>query len=581
MTMSPSNAPLAYSYIRFSSVQQSGGDSVRRQTTAARDWCSRSGVRLDESLTFRDLGRSAYLGEHRKNPDRCALAAFLKLVKDDRVPRGSYLIIESLDRLTREHVRAGLMLLLGLIEAGVRIVQLSPSELVYDERSDEMGLMLAIVELSRGHRESKRKSDLIKSVWNKRRQQARDGQVSYTGMLPAWVEEHGGKLRLIPERAAVVKKIFRLATDGYGLTAITRKLVEGKMAPFGEAVLREGRQRAQFCGKWSRAYLANILRDRRAVGEYQPRRREGWRKIPDGPPVPNYFPAVVTEEEWLAVRAGAAQRRSHPGRVGKNVSVFAGLLRHARDGDRYFVITRRNRNRKYAEPRILVNMRSTEGNAPCYSFPFGVFESAILSKLAEVSPRDVLEGGERPDETLTLAGQLAGVEAELADASAFMEANGFSPTIGKRVAALEAQKRDLGERLAEARQKAAHPLSESWGAAQSLLGALEKSSDPEDARIRLRSALRAIVEEIRLLVVPRGRRRLCAAQIRFVGSDKTRDYLILHEPRYANRSFRRDGSWWVRSAVWPGGAPLDLRDPKDAAKLARELGRLDLGKAGG
>src|SRR4029453_12220798 len=99
------------------------------------------GVSLDASLSFRDMGKSAFLGEHRKNPDRFALAAFLKLVEDGRVARGSYLVIESLDRLTREHVRAGLMLLLGLIESGVRIVQLSPTELVYDEKSDEMGLM--------------------------------------------------------------------------------------------------------------------------------------------------------------------------------------------------------------------------------------------------------------------------------------------------------------------------------------------------------------------------------------------------------------------------------------------------------
>src|SRR5215468_2983312 len=168
-----STSAVAYSYIRFSTRERAKGDSLRRQCEAAQRWCERNKVRLDEALTFRDLGKSAYLGDHRKNPDRFALAAFLKLVQDGRVPRGSYLIIESLDRLTREHVRAGLTLLLGLIEAGVRVVQLSPSELVYDERSDEMGLMLAIVELSRGHRESKRKSDLVGPAWRAKKEAAR------------------------------------------------------------------------------------------------------------------------------------------------------------------------------------------------------------------------------------------------------------------------------------------------------------------------------------------------------------------------------------------------------------------------
>jgi DNA invertase Pin-like site-specific DNA recombinase len=209
------STPVAFSYVRFSTPEQRRGDSLRRQTEAAADWCERHGVSLDTSRTYHDLGKSAYLGEHRKNPDRAALAAFLKLAEDGKVPRGSYLIIEALDRLTREHVRAGLMLCLGLIEKGIRIVQLSPSELVYDEKSDEMSLMLMIVELSRGHRESKRKSDLSGPAWRKKKAAAREGGI-VTERLPAWVKIEGGKLVLIPDRARTVRTIFRLAASGYG-----------------------------------------------------------------------------------------------------------------------------------------------------------------------------------------------------------------------------------------------------------------------------------------------------------------------------------------------------------------------------
>src|SRR3954452_6001777 len=88
MKAAPSTSPVAYSYVRFSTAEQAKGDSLRRQAEAAADWCKRHGARLDTSLTLRDLGKSAYLGEHRKNPDRYALAAFLKLVQDGRIPRG-------------------------------------------------------------------------------------------------------------------------------------------------------------------------------------------------------------------------------------------------------------------------------------------------------------------------------------------------------------------------------------------------------------------------------------------------------------------------------------------------------------
>src|SRR5262249_44468885 len=160
--------------------------SLERQTARAREWCERHGVTLDTSRTYHDLGRSAFLGSHRGNPDRHALAAFLRLAEEGKVTPGSYLIIESLDRLTREHVRAGLMLCLGLIEKGIRIVQLSPTEMVYDQKSDEMSLMLMIVELSRGHGESKRKSDLSGPAWAKKKARAREG-VIVTRQLPAWV----------------------------------------------------------------------------------------------------------------------------------------------------------------------------------------------------------------------------------------------------------------------------------------------------------------------------------------------------------------------------------------------------------
>ena len=278
---------IAYSYIRFSTPEQRRGDSLRRQTDAAAAWCASHGAQLDTSRTFHDLGKLAFLGDHRKNPDRYALAAFLKLVEDDKIPRGSYLIIEALDRLTREHVRAALMLCLGLIEKGIRIVQLSPTELVYDEKSDEMSLMLMIVELSRGHRESKRKSDLSGPAWRKKKEGAREGRI-VTERLPAWVTIQGDKLVLIPDRAETVRLIFRLAGTGYGTPRIVAKLNKDGVPPIGKT------------GKWVKGYIGRILRDRRAVGEYQP--RKGKRREPDGDPVPNYFPAVISEEEFFAAR---------------------------------------------------------------------------------------------------------------------------------------------------------------------------------------------------------------------------------------------------------------------------------------
>jgi DNA invertase Pin-like site-specific DNA recombinase len=155
----PATTPaLAYSYLRFSSRQQAKGDSIRGQTEARDAWCLRNKVELDTSLTLTDKGVSAFTGGHRENPDRHALAAFLRLVEAGRIPKGSYLIVEALDRLSREDAVPALHLLLGLLAAGVRVVQLQPVEMVYDAKSDPMRLMVAIMELSRGHSESKNRT---------------------------------------------------------------------------------------------------------------------------------------------------------------------------------------------------------------------------------------------------------------------------------------------------------------------------------------------------------------------------------------------------------------------------------------
>jgi hypothetical protein len=216
------------------------------------------------------------------------------------------------------------------------------------------------------------------------------------------------------------------------------------------------------------------------------------------------------------------------------------------------------------------------------SFPAATFERAILSCLHEIDPHAILNGDTAPDETTVLCGQLAHVEADLAAMKAFMdkeraEGKPWSPIVGGQITELEAQQRDLAGQLAEARQRAAHPLSEAWGEAQNLIEVLDSAPDPQAARLRLQSILRRIVSSIQLVVVKRGRVQLCAAQIWFNPSDRQRSYLILHKPAIANATMRIEGGWWVCSLdkiarLGPG----DLRKPADARELEAFLSTLSV-----
>src|SRR5262249_2962729 len=126
--------------------------------------------------------------------------------------------------------------------------------------------------------------------------------------------------------------------------------------------------------------------------------------------------------------------------------------------------------------------------------------------------------------------------------------------------------------------KAANPLSVAWGECQSLLTMLDTSPDPQDTRLRLRSALRRIVDSIWLLIIPLagGRDRLAAVQIWFTGGKRHRDYLIWNRPARGNLQVHILGQWWVKSfADLAAPDDFDLRKRGQARELEKWLGNLN------
>ena len=62
--------PKAYSYVRFSTPDQMKGNSFERQTAKAAEYASAHGLDLDTTLTFRDLGVSAYRSKNAETGSR-------------------------------------------------------------------------------------------------------------------------------------------------------------------------------------------------------------------------------------------------------------------------------------------------------------------------------------------------------------------------------------------------------------------------------------------------------------------------------------------------------------------------------
>jgi hypothetical protein len=92
------------------------------------------GLVLDTDLNLTDLGVSAYRG---KNAKTGSLSVFLKAVEDGTVPRGSFLLVENIDRLTRDDIPDATMLLMQIINAGIVVVTLTNREQYSRERLRE------------------------------------------------------------------------------------------------------------------------------------------------------------------------------------------------------------------------------------------------------------------------------------------------------------------------------------------------------------------------------------------------------------------------------------------------------------
>ncbi len=173
----------AYSYVRFSTPDQAKGDSARRQVAAAKAFAEANGLILDDAMT--DAGLSAYHGQHR---EKGALGTFLSAVEAGEIAKGSLLIVESLDRLSRADVMSAFDQLNTLIRAGVEVVTLSDGQR-YSRQSvtaDWTRLLISLTIMSRAHEESARKSERCAAAWSEKKRRAAETGEAFGTRCVAW-----------------------------------------------------------------------------------------------------------------------------------------------------------------------------------------------------------------------------------------------------------------------------------------------------------------------------------------------------------------------------------------------------------
>ena len=142
----------------MSTEPQLRGDSRRRQLEGSRAYAQANDLELAEGAELEDIGVSAFTGA---NVREGALGRFVEAVKAGSVKPGSYLIVESLDRLSREQVLTALSLFLSIIQGGIHLVTLADGHVYRPGTTELPDLMMSLMIMSRAHEESQTKSCLL------------------------------------------------------------------------------------------------------------------------------------------------------------------------------------------------------------------------------------------------------------------------------------------------------------------------------------------------------------------------------------------------------------------------------------
>ena len=134
-----------------------------------------------------------------------ALGRFLDAVRVGSVKRGSYLIVESLDRLSREQVLTAQLLFLSIIQAGINLVTLMDGKVYRAGKVDLADLITSLVIMSRAHEEFSYKEPTYRRGLEKqthRGQPKADDQMvsgmAHTSSGPEWLPPDPGTCRDCP-----------------------------------------------------------------------------------------------------------------------------------------------------------------------------------------------------------------------------------------------------------------------------------------------------------------------------------------------------------------------------------------------
>ena len=316
-------------YVRFSSIEQSKGQSARRQIERIEDYANKNGFVVDDSLNLKDLGLSAYKAKHI---EKGSLGVFLEAIETNLIPRdGSiYLCIEQFDRLSRQSMDDAYALFRRILKSNVNIITLMDNKIYSkDSLNDIVSIISSLLLMQQANIESSKKSDRVLDVFKNRLKRLKEGEkVLFASMLPGWIDNIGTKEKpkfAINEKKKTVKLAFKLYIEGMTMGEIAKHFNEKRISQIAR------KRTKNQTNSWNSGKISHLLSNQCVIGELKINKT--------GEVFENYYPSVISLDDWQTVQG--MKRTTATVKTGgrKSINIFQGRLFCADCGNKYYFET--------------------------------------------------------------------------------------------------------------------------------------------------------------------------------------------------------------------------------------------------
>lgn len=483
-------------------MEQAKGYSLERQLTEGRTYIERKGWQLEKEIF--DQGKSAFHGYNRE--EGAELYKF-ELEAKNGLHDGKVLVVENLDRLSRQGAKAAAQFIWSLNECGVSVATTHDDQIYRADSNDMMELFSIIIKAQLSYEESFKKSERSKSSWANRHAKIRDGSKATTAIkAPAWIDKKDGVYVLNEHRAKVLNEIYDLYLDGVGIYKIAQILNE-RQEPVWAVRKRDG------SGGWYMPYVHRLLKKRAVLGEYVT--KDGETLATD------YFPQAITAEKFNRVQSMISSKGRTGGHAFKRLSnllsglVVCGLCEgtaaYENKGTNNIHHTKKNGekvtyNRRHYERLRCDKARRKHACTNRAVYDYKVIEAAVLDNLG----RFLVEEEEAEARESVYREKVAEIARQIEVKSQKLEnlidalAEG-SKGVAARIVTLETEIDALNKALEEAQIEADTEAAEPRRSRHlEIVEALRKEiNDPDEnkrffARSKLNASLKRIVDKIYL-----------------------------------------------------------------------------------